>query len=610
VIGDRGAEELEAVLATELPRWAREIKTRYEAGIANQFLLHGNVFDLIPFRGQYLGLRRFLYEALCGDDPDELARLRGRGMKPMPKLVLHYNVGEGLSFPTPAMEEDFRTFYDVARGIGIESERGADRRSVALHALREPRLVLPILQHLLATRNRVVVIVDDAEAIAPAGDIAFLNPDYVRNMIMLRRWATDPKLLRKDSWVMLITENLSEMHPKLTGSTSRMVSVPIPMPDESERRDCIRALMRDPDAKGAAIEVTEDRLAALTAGLGLVHIGDIFRKAAKAGTPIDFELVRRRKKEIIESECGDLVQVVEGERTLDNAGGLQAQKAILNRIVKYVREGPSRRVPKGLYCQGPPGSGKSFLMRCFAGSCGITSIVMKSFWNKYVGGTEANVERLLRMLEAMGPIILIIDEYDQTFGRRGSGFEGDSGVRQRVWAMFSEFMGREDLEGQVIFVALMNRSDLVDPASKRAGRFDRRIPFFLPSKEEQPPILRAVLKNNDITYEGDETFARVIENLGGCSAADLNEIAQLADALAADAGRDVVREDDLLDIVQDYVPSEEEDPEMIEYMELLAARTASSKKLLPDRYRKMVDEGTLTDRLRLLRTALSLKGML
>ncbi|MBE0617453.1 MAG: ATP-binding protein, partial [Proteobacteria bacterium] len=260
---------------------------------------------------------------------------------------------------------------------------------------------------------------------------------------------------------------------------------------------------------------------------------------------------------------------------------------------------------------GAPGTGKTFMMTAFGNSSGLVTVVLKSFYNKYVGGTEANVERLLHILEAMGPLLLILDEYDQSFGRRGSGDEGDSGVRQRVWAMFSGFLSRPDLQGLVIPVALLNRSDLVDVASKRAGRFDLRMPIFLPDGKEQVAILERAFKNNHITPAIDD-WDRVAERLGGktYSPADLNKVAQLCDERAALDGREQVTLDDLLWVMDDYIPSQEEDPDMIEYMELLAARSSSSKSFLPDRYRRMLEEGALDARLRDLRTSLQLRGAL
>ncbi len=582
---------------TPLPAWAEDLKARYEAGTSAVFLLYGNVRDYFGNSGEYHLLVPFLHRALLGAGPGGNQR-----------LVVTYSFSGGLGCPTPEMEQQLLQFVNVYRGV----QTGPSALpAVELGRITDPTVVLPLLERLIATRNNVAVIIEDVEALTPSMDVGLNQPHVTHCLMTLRRWAADPLLDRKDCIILLVTESLSDVHSKIQSSSSRLEIVKVPLPVREERLDYIRGFLKSFDWPNALGELTDTRLAELTGGLTLEQLDDLLRSARYRKEPLSFKSVIDEKKRLIEKTVGDLAEVVEGGPGLEVVGGMEQQKQLLNRIVEDIKAGRTRRIPKGIYMQGAPGTGKTFLMTAFGSSSGLVTVVLKSFYNKYVGGTESNVERLLGILEAMGPLLLILDEYDQTFGRRGSGDEGDSGVRQRVWAMFSAFLSRPDLQGFVIPVALLNRSDLVDAASKRAGRFDLRLPLFLPDADQQIRILERAFRNNQITPpEGDWTTVR--ERLAGknYSPADLNKIAQLTDQHAGLEDRQIVTMDDVLFVMDDYVPSGEEDPETIEYMELLAARSSTSKAFLPDRYRQMLDDGSLDARLHELRLILTSRGVL
>ncbi|HEY3411670.1 MAG TPA: ATP-binding protein [Armatimonadota bacterium] len=587
-----------------LPEWALTLKERYEAGVAGVFLLHGNVRDYYRLEDQYELLVPYLYSTLLG-----AGSAPGHG-----KLVVIYSFSGGLRCPTPGMEAELQREIYRFRGTRTGADMMVPANSdvaTTLNYYTDPAEAFPLLEFLITTHEHIAIVIEEAEAIAPASDLGLMNATIARSLMTLRRWAGDPHLSRKDAVVILVAENLSDIHPKLLSASARLETILVPLPDRDNRAAYINTFLAHAGWPNALKDLTEERVASLTGGLTLEQVDDLLRTARYKQETLSFDSVIHRKKSLVETSVGDLVEVIQGGAGLEAVGGMERQKAILGRIVDDIKAGHTRRIPKGIYMQGAPGTGKTFLMTAFGNASGLVTVVLKSFYNKYVGGTEANVERLLGILEAMGPLLLILDEYDQSFGHRGSGDEGDSGVRQRVWGMFSAFLSRPDLQGMVIPVALLNRSDLVDVASKRAGRFDLRMPLFLPDKDEQLLILQRAFKNNAVTPDIPD-WAPVAAKLAGkgYSPADLNKIAQLADERSAGQDRESVAPEDLLWVMDDYVPSEEEDPETIEYMELLAARSSSSKSFLPDHYRRMLDEGTLDNRLRELRGSLQSRGAL
>ena len=202
------------------------------------------------------------------------------------------------------------------------------------------------------------------------------------------------------------------------------------------------------------------------------------------------------------------------------------------------------------------------------------------------------------MVQAIGQILVIIDEGDRAFG--GGGDEGDGGTSSRVIARIKEFMSATENRGRVLFILMTNRPDKLDVDIKRAGRLDRKIPFlYAQTVEEVAPILQAQFRKAKVTFSGslDPT---VVASILGYSNADLEAIVLLAaDYAARDrAGDSVLVPGDLARAIADYLPSR--DVKMIEYMELLAVFEASNRRMLPAKYANMpVDE--LQARLALLK---------
>ena len=126
------------------------------------------------------------------------------------------------------------------------------------------------------------------------------------------------------------------------------------------------------------------------------------------------------------------------------------------------------------------GTGKSFLVECLAGEAGVPVVKLRNFRDKWVGSTEGNLERIFRLLRALGRCYVFVDEADQALGKRDSG--GDSGVSGRVYSMLAEEMGSSESRGRVIWVLASSRPDLIEVDLKRPGRVDVKIPL-LPSAD-------------------------------------------------------------------------------------------------------------------------------
>jgi SpoVK/Ycf46/Vps4 family AAA+-type ATPase len=187
------------------------------------------------------------------------------------------------------------------------------------------------------------------------------------------------------------------------------------------------------------------------------------------------------------------------------------------------------------------------------------------------------------VIQAIGQIIVIIDEGDRAFGNQDG--DGDGGTSSRVIGRIKEFMSDTENRGRVLFILMTNRPDKLDVDIKRAGRLDRKIPFLYPqTAEEVAGILKAQFRKQKVKAEIE--FPRdlnLLEPVVGYSNADLEAVVMLANDYASHRAPDApVTVDDFTKAVKDYLPSR--DVLMLEYMELLAVFEASNRRMLPKKY--------------------------
>ena len=560
-----------------LPTWAAELRSRYLAGEASLFLLHGNVRDLQPWTDPTTGettwvdLRAFLERFL--------ARTRD--------VVASYDVSRGLTFPEKRHRQLFQLVLDARRQL-----RGEDR----LHELpRTPTDTVPVLEDLLTnTTHSCGVVIDYLEMIVPNADVAFLGGEDKANLVRLHRWSSDPVLLQTDNLAILVAEHLSEVSRRVVASP-QLAIIRVPFPDEPTRL----RFLDGADRAQVRLEMPLPRLAAVTAGLSILQLRSLLRGAAMSQQPLTFALVNQRKKAILEQECHGLVEFVAPGHDLSQVGGLEAVKADLRRVADAVRQGQRNRVPMGMIFVGPMGTGKTYLAEAFAAESGLTCLKLKNFRDRWVGSTEANLEKVLELVEALGYVLLIVDEADRGLS---AGEASDGGVSSRVIARLKEFMSDTDHRGRVVILMMTNRPDKLDADLKRPGRFDLKIPFFFPeTPDERKQILAASARKNRVVLAADVSLDDAAEATAGYSAAELEAVLLAAAGAAGESERDAVGAEHLARALRDTIPSR--DTRMLAYMELLAVFEASARRMLPARFQALSTED-VQDRLDALRVQL------
>lgn len=603
----------------QLPEWTNELKRRYLRGEASVFVLFGNVYDTILHNGKLLSLTDFLVNEVLKSNKD---------------LVGVFNVSQG--FRTA-----YRKNYDDGRkdALGVlEGLTNAHSKTQWLEALE---ILLTGTNILTSSRN--ALILEYTETLAPAGDPSFQADTDRAAIVTLHRWSFLPNIHQKDNIVILMTENLSELSPKIIANP-RVATIEVPLPDTETRKQAIAL------TDNSMTENAQNRYAEITAGLKLLQITSILtphqtegasleertqfiagllggtedvqhrakelaqltlektneeivqllapeRKDSADQTAKDLQekaakerdkLIFQRKREIIERECFGLLEFIEPKFGFEVVGGQEAIKEDLRFIAKNMRDGFYNRVPMGLLFTGAQGTGKTFFATAFAGEAKMTAVKLKNIRSKWVGATEGNLEKVLSVIKAIGQVIVIIDEADRSFGNGGES-EGDDGTSSRIIAKMKEFMSDTSNRGRVLFILMSNRPDQIDIDLKRAGRLDRKIPFFYPQTvAEVFAIGKAVAKKNKLNVAEDVLDESDIwEKMVGYSAADIEAVLLLAGENAAKASEEnpLINAENLQTAFVDYFPSR--DTTMLEFMEHLAVFECSNRKLLPEKYAQL-----------------------
>ena len=514
------------------------------------------------------------------------------------EVIAFYNRSEGLEFPNPKRREMEETLVRTVNAVRV-----LEGREKVGGVNRTPTSVLPIMEDFLARRALQgpeadalpsawgALILDYVEAICPNNDLATMSSEDRFALVTLLRWASDPLVLKSDNIVILVTSQLSAVHRRII-SNPQVCPIEVPLPGEEERHHYLEHLHDQYDGVGG---LKTDAMARITAGLGYLQIDGLFRQARDMGDEVTHELVSETKRRIIEHECQGLIEFMRSSHDFSHVGGLQHIKDALDRVVENMRRGATNRVPMGILFVGPMGTGKTFVAEAFANESGMTCIKLKNFRDKWVGSTEANLEKILGVIKAMGNVAVVIDEGDRAIG---GGESEDSGVSSRVIARLKEFMADTSHRGSVIFIMMTNRPDKLDADMKRAGRFDLKLPFFAPhNTEDRLAVTRALIKKNKLNTRISD-WDGVAESMEGMSGAEIEAILLNSQDYAEEAKRKLISEQDVLAAVHDFIPSR--DSNVLRLMELLAVFECSSRRLLPERFQG-VDTAELNQQLRRLK---------
>ncbi len=236
--------------------------------------------------------------------------------------------------------------------------------------------------------------------------------------------------------------------------------------------------------------------------------------------------------------------------TFDDVAGADEEKEELQEIVDFLKN-PKKynsigaRIPKGVLLEGPPGTGKTLLARAVAGEAGVPffSISGSDFVEMYVGVGASRVRDLFEQAKKNAPAIIFIDEIDAVGRQRGAGLGGGHDEREQTLnQLLVEMDGFSGNEG-IIVMAATNRSDILDSALLRPGRFDRQILVSYPDVKGREEILKVHTRNKPLAP--DVNLKTIAQATVGFTGADLENLVNEASLLAARKSKKAITKADL-----------------------------------------------------------------
>jgi len=521
-------------------RWIEELNSKYKSGIANAFIIAGNIGDYAITDTKvetYIG--KFLDTRL---DFEEIA------------------------------------FFDIVNGAKyMKSKQNEDGENIS----HDGDNLLTICTKLKDNSIKRAYIVSYTSLMIPADD-RMLQDNDKRNMINLHKTLNSNEFIGSDNMIIFLCESVKDMNGMFISSNSRTYLINLTLPDEKERERYINDILNDKN-RGYTYEsdITNNLFAKLTAGLSLINIEDIILQANDEGK-LTKKMILDRKKELIRKEYSEIIELydTDGYGLKDFAGQDHIKGYFQDVVIDAIKEDNLEIVPKGVLLMGPPGTGKTYFSRCLAGDAGINFVEFKmsKILDKWVGEAEKNLEKAFSVFRALAPVGVFIDEVDQALSR---GDNDSNSVSKNLFGMFLSELSKAENRGRIVWLGATNYPNRLDDAFKRSGRFDKKIPFFAPEEAERAEVFKIHL-NKTKTKVADDVDATVLaKRTDGYTQAEIENIVVKALELTQRRKLESINQETLMQALDYMLTAQSKN---IKEMEDIALRECNDLELLPDKY--------------------------
>lgn len=628
-----------------------EVKKHYDAGSAHQFLIHFNVNDLL-YDDVYGYLRTTDYL---------MAQLNTLGCE----LVLGYNTSEGIHFPKVgqwrntqrALEvfpqynktgvfhfqslatwlqtlQRFREVEDVnlaeqevdpqfvRRRINADLAFDKEHEDpfVMLDAMPSKEFRRQLNRLLQQGRTKIGLVINPLELLTPNDpSLNAVTADEVQLLFsQILYWASDLDIRRRKHVVLLVTHNISDVHPNFTVNPE-IPLIEIPFPNYEERLKFIEHLHDISDGSSQMRKTLgnhreQETLARETIGLNLFGVHDVVQQAESTQQKAGGEPLFRYRGESIRTFSRGVLELGETQRGPSDDGWY------VMRIIRDIADGMEnqdlRRVPRGILLLGPPGTSKEYAARVLAGEANMTLVRLR--YASQVGEVtininqdgntyERNLNAGLNFIRGIAPTVVFMDGIEQAAPHATMNPEEHD---RMLPSALVNAINDISLHGRVIWVGASQRPDLMPPIFRRYGIFDTKLITLPPTGGGRVEILRIFCRGQ---ASGNINFQSLVggAETDGLTWRDLLLIVQRANNIARRSGRDTFTEGELRQALNDFVPDYSR--EMQIFMGLLALREANSRIMVPDdllpEYQEFVD-GNRVDKTRINKRLMELSNQL
>ena len=384
------------------------------------------------------------------------------------------------------------------------------------------------------------------------------HPFLKEEMVAVIRRMRDLSIRLKRSYKTIVIESpILQIPPELEKEISVL---DFPLPTLQELSDLLKAMLHSVESsRKITINATPDIMErAVKASLGLTEneAENVFAKALVSSSSFDerdIPLIISEKKQLIRKT--GLLEYFDLSETIKNVGGLENLKKWLSErshaFTEKAREYGLPQ-PKGLLLLGVQGCGKSLISKAIANlwQLPLLRLDVGQMFNSYIGASEANMRKAIKIAESIAPVVLWLDEIEKGFGGVSGSGASDAGTTARVFATFLTWL--QEKTSPVFVVATANNIDILPPELVRKGRFDDIFFVDLPALEERKEIFRIHIRKRG---RAPETFD--IDALSaateGFSGAEIEQL--VIDALyrVFPQGRDINAKD-LASVIGETIP--------------------------------------------------------
>ncbi len=558
-----------ASMSEAIPGFLERMNAVFASERSNQFLLVGNIHDLVDARSlggteAFLPVINFL-----------LARLASRDHTP-----IRYDIGQGLRFYNAKDER-------MCRKAFVKHTHADENlfNSLITRSRSDQACALQFLAELcqLPLKKPVSVVIEYAELLFPATDAAHMHDGDRRRLALMRDWLGDPRFHAHRGALFLVAETAASIHQHIR-TMPQVMCIDVPLPDQRERLEFIQWIQINDEQ--LHLGDTPERLATFTAGMSLTDIRSLCRDARWAKESVSRSRILAEVNRLLAARIGDHIELVEPSHNLNDVIGQSALKIELEKQQQLMDLDDSQLSPVGILVAGPNGAGKTYIYSAWAASCNRLVVHLKNLRGSYYGETDRIFEQVRGVLEALGKVIVFIDEADTQFGKPD---DQTHETEARLFGSLINMMGDPHNRGRIIWVLLTSRPERLAPDLKRSGRAGLHLPVFDPEGKDRDAFIRHALAQANIDIDGIPADSRVLINqrTAHFAPADFNELAQYI--RAENALGHVINNNMLVGLLENMRPVDIASQRRVQTLQALLH--CSRNNIIPESLRELNREG-------------------